>query len=128
MTMIDTGDSRFPKAVQIADQAGQWLKCRTPEGRKAYGVPSERTPSRYYLVTQTSCTCQDATRRASSICKHALAVQIHCVRAAGKPMPPAPRSTGSSRWPPTASRRCPTGTSRFSGGNEPCPTATATRA
>jgi len=87
MTMIDTADSRFPKAVAIADQAGQWLKCRTAEGRKAYGVPSQRTAGRYYLVTQTTCTCEDAKRHPATICKHALAVQIHCARVAGEPMP-----------------------------------------
>src|SRR2546430_482412 len=88
MTMIDTSDSRFGKAVAIADQAGQWLKCRAKDGRgKAYGVPSQRTPGRYYLTTQTSCTCEDAKRHASAICKHSLAVQIHCARVAGKPMP-----------------------------------------
>ena len=27
MTMIDTSNSRVPKAVAIADQAGQWLKA-----------------------------------------------------------------------------------------------------
>ncbi len=41
MTMIGTSDSRFPKAVAIADQAGQWLKCRSSDGRKACGVPSQ---------------------------------------------------------------------------------------
>lgn len=87
MAMIDTSDSRFPKAVAIADQAGQWLKCRTPDGRKAYGVPSQCTPGRYYLVTQASCTCEDAARHPGAICKHALAVQIHCARLQGKPMP-----------------------------------------
>src|SRR6266851_4088981 len=87
MTMIDTSDSRFPKAVAIADAAGQWLKCRSADGRKAYGVPSQRTSGRYYLTTQSSCTCEDAARHASQICKHALAVQIHCARVAGKPMP-----------------------------------------
>jgi SWIM zinc finger len=97
MTMIDTGDSRFPKAVQIADQAGQWLKCRTPDGRKAYGVRSQRTPGRYYLVTQTSCTCQDASRHAASICKHALAVQIHCARVGrARPMPASDTIAGLS--------------------------------
>jgi hypothetical protein len=41
MTMIDTSNSRFPKPVAIAaDQAGRWLKCRTTDGRKAYGMPS----------------------------------------------------------------------------------------
>jgi hypothetical protein len=87
MTMIDTADSRFAKAVAIADQAGQWLKCRTADGRKAYGVPSQRTPGLYYLTTQSSCTCEDAKCHASPICKHALAVRIHCARAAGTPMP-----------------------------------------
>jgi hypothetical protein len=87
MTMIDTSDSRFPKAVAIADQAGQWLKCRTADGHKAYGVPSQCTAGRYYLTTQSNCTCEDANRHAGTICKHSLAVQIHCARMAGKPMP-----------------------------------------
>ena len=78
MTMIDTSDNRFPKAVAIADQAGQWLKCRATDGRKAYGVPSQCTPGRYYLTTQTSCTCEDAKRHASQVCKHRAAVLIHC--------------------------------------------------
>jgi hypothetical protein len=87
MTMIDTADSRFAKAVAIADQAGQWLKCRTHECRKAYGVPSQCTPGRYYLTTQASCTCEDAKRHPGQICKHSIAVQIHCARMAGQPMP-----------------------------------------
>lgn len=87
MTMIDTADSRFAKAVAIADQASKWLKCRGADGRKAYGVPSQSTPDQYHLTTQSSCTCEDARRRPGQICKHALAVQIHCARVAGKPMP-----------------------------------------
>ena len=87
MTMIDTTDSRFPKAVAMADQAGQWLKVRTADGRKAYGVRSSRDANHVYFVTQTTCDCEDAKRHASSICKHSLAVQIHCARVAGKPMP-----------------------------------------
>src|SRR5437588_11996552 len=51
MTMIDTADTRFPKAVAIADQAGQWLKCRTADGHKAYGIRSSRDPSHVYFVT-----------------------------------------------------------------------------
>ena len=85
--MIDTSDNRFPKAVAIADQAGQWLKCRATDGRKAYGVPSQCTPGRYYLTTQTSCTCEDSKRHPSQVCKHRAAVLIHCARMAGKPMP-----------------------------------------
>jgi hypothetical protein len=87
MTMIDTSDTRFPKAVAIADHAGQWLKCRTAEGRKAYGIRSQRDANRVYLVTQTSCTCEDANRHPGQLCKHRLAVQIHCARVLGKPMP-----------------------------------------
>ena len=34
--MIDTRDSRFAKAVALADTAGQWLKCRAADGGKAY--------------------------------------------------------------------------------------------
>jgi len=84
MTMIDTADSRFAKAVAIADQAGQWLKCRTHEGRKAYGIRSSRDPNHVYFVTQTSCDCYAAQRH---ICKHIAAVLIHIARVAGKPMP-----------------------------------------
>jgi hypothetical protein len=88
MTIVDTTDPRFTKAVLLSESSGQWLKLRSKNGRPlAYGVPSQRTPGHYYLVTQTSCTCQDATRHAHSICKHTLAVQIHCARVAGKPMP-----------------------------------------
>ena len=117
MTMIDTSDSRFPKAVAIADLAGQWLKCRNSEGRKAYGVPSQRTAGRYYLTTQTTCTCEDAKRHPATICKHSLAVQIHCARVAGKPMPASDvvdglaqmvvdRNPGARHGPPSRRRGC----------------------
>jgi hypothetical protein len=86
MTMIDTSDNRFPKAVAIADHSGQWLKCRAKDGRKAYGVPSQRTPGRYYLTTQSSCTCEDQRRHPAIACKHRIAVAVHCARVAGKPM------------------------------------------
>jgi hypothetical protein len=42
MTMIDTADTRFSKAIALADQAGQWLKIRYRDGRKAYGIRSSR--------------------------------------------------------------------------------------
>src|ERR1700737_4035912 len=85
--MIDTSDGRFAKAVAIADQAGQWLKCRATDGRKAYGVPSQRTPGRYYLTTQSSCSCEDQRRHPAIACKHRIGVAIHCARVAGTPMP-----------------------------------------
>src|SRR5438874_340564 len=89
MTMIDTSNNRFAKAVAIADHAGQWLKCRAKDGRKAYGVPSQRTSGRYYLTTQSGCTCEDQRRHPAIACKHRIAVAVHCARVAGKPMPAA---------------------------------------
>jgi len=68
-------DPRGPKAVAIATDAGQWLKCRTRDGRKAYGIRSSRNSDEVYFVTRTSCTCYDGQRRT---CKHQLAVQLHC--------------------------------------------------
>lgn len=87
MTMIDTTDSRFAKAIALADQAGQWLKCRDRSGHKAYGIRSSRDANHVYFVTQTSCTCEDMRRHPGRACKHVQAVAIHCARAAGKPMP-----------------------------------------
>jgi hypothetical protein len=74
MVLLET-DPRGPKAVAIATDAGQWLKCRTRDGRKAYGIRSSRNASHVYLVTRTSCTCYDSRRHD---CKHMLAVQLHC--------------------------------------------------
>ena len=87
MTMIDTADSRFAKAIAIADNAGQWLKCRTHEGKKAYGIRSSRDTNHVYFVTQTTCDCEDARRHPELTCKHRIAVQIHVARVSGKPMP-----------------------------------------
>jgi hypothetical protein len=39
---ISSEDPRSIKAIQIAAGAGQWLKCRTTDGRKAHGVPSSK--------------------------------------------------------------------------------------
>jgi hypothetical protein len=72
---LSANDPRGPKAVTIATNAGQWLKCRARDGRKAYGILSSKGDSHYYLVTRTSCTCYDARRH---VCKHQLAVQLHC--------------------------------------------------
>ena len=72
---LPSTDPRGPKAVAIATDAGQWLRCRTRDGRKAYGIRSSRDANHVYLVTRTSCTCYDGQRRE---CKHQLAVQLHC--------------------------------------------------
>lgn len=70
-------DPRGAKAVALATDAGQWLKCRTRDGRKAYGVPSSE-PNRYYLTTRTNCTCPAYEYGYGKECKHILAVQLHC--------------------------------------------------
>lgn len=77
--LLPTNDPRGPKAVELAADAGQWIKCRTSDGRKAYGVPSSK-PGRYYLVTRYSCDCKDA--EFGHECKHMLAVRLHCERIA----------------------------------------------
>ena len=68
-------DPRGARAVEIATDAGQWLKCRTRDGRKAYGIRSSRDANHVYFTTRTSCTCYDARRHT---CKHMLAVRLHC--------------------------------------------------
>jgi hypothetical protein len=70
--------------------AGQWLKCTTADGRKAFGVPSQcrSKPGLVYLVDGQSCTCEDFKRNGLSperrgvegehlVCKHILAVRLH---------------------------------------------------
>jgi hypothetical protein len=73
--LLHDNDPRGTKAVALATTAGQWLKCRTRDGHKAYGIRSTRDASHVYFVTRSSCTCYDGKRRT---CKHQLAVQLHC--------------------------------------------------
>src|SRR4051794_17815279 len=86
---ISSDDPRSIKAIEIAAGAGQWLRCRTHEGKKAYGVPSQCAVGRYYLVDCQSCTCLDFQRHGLTshrlgesgehhLCKHVLAVRLHC--------------------------------------------------
>jgi len=56
---ISADDPRSIKAIEIAAGAGQWLKCRLADGRKAYGIPSQRQAGVYHLTT-----CQRSVRRA----------------------------------------------------------------
>jgi len=87
--LLPETDPRGAKAVAIATDAGQWLKCRTRDGRKAYGIRSSRDANQVHLVTRTSCTCYDGQRRT---CKHMLAVQLHCELVAEQ----APKVSASS--------------------------------
>jgi hypothetical protein len=73
--LLPQTDPRGAKAVAIATDAGQWLKCHIRDGRKAYGIPSSRGDGRYYLTTRTSCDCFDGQRHT---CKHVLAVRLFC--------------------------------------------------
>jgi hypothetical protein len=85
---ISSEDPRTIKALEIAAGAAQWLKCRLRDGRKAFGVPSQCTPGRYYLVTCSSCDCPDFQRNGLAEariglpgehrpCKHVLAVRLY---------------------------------------------------
>ena len=58
-----------------------------PSGRKPYGIRSSRDTNHVYFVTQSSCDCEDTKRHPNLVCKHRIAVLIHCARMAGKPMP-----------------------------------------
>ena len=75
LTAFPTTDPRGAKAVAIAADAGQWLKCRDRAGRQAYGIRSSRNSDEIYFVTRRDCTCFDARRHD---CKHIIAVRLHC--------------------------------------------------
>ena len=74
---ISSEDRRSIRAIAIAATSSQWLKCRTRDGRKAYGVPASGGNGRYYLVTRTACDCIDAQRHPGQPCKYQLAVRLH---------------------------------------------------
>src|SRR5438067_13312200 len=77
---VSTSDPRSVKALAILADSGQWLKLRTRDGRKFYGVRSQASPETVYSVDCHGCDCPDFLKRlefgrASSPCKHVLAVQ-----------------------------------------------------
>lgn len=79
--LLPSNDPRGPRAVAIATDAGQWLRCRTRDGRKAYGIRSSANSDQVYLTTRTTCTCYDARRHE---CKHQLAVRLHVALVTGQ--------------------------------------------
>jgi predicted nucleic acid-binding Zn finger protein len=80
MTMIDTQDSRLGKAMQLVEDAGQWLRIYTRDRRPfAFGVPSQRDPNVRYVVTLSSCQCADFKRHGTP-CKHITAVALYVAR------------------------------------------------
>jgi hypothetical protein len=76
---ISSQDPRGVKAIQIAATAGQWLKCRSADGSKRYGIPSQSVAGLYYLTDMRACTCPDFQRRGGP-CKHIAAVRLHVAR------------------------------------------------
>jgi hypothetical protein len=80
MTMVETSDPRFARALAIADGAGQWLRIRDQNGHcKAVGIPSSRG-DRFYIVTRESCDCEDWRRHQPNPCKHIAALEIAAAR------------------------------------------------
>jgi hypothetical protein len=75
LQIFPSTDSRGPKAVKLAADAGQWAKVRTRDGRKYYGIRSS-DGSHYYLTNRFSCSCKGF--EFAHDCKHRLAVQLHC--------------------------------------------------
>lgn len=84
---ISADDPRTIRALEIAAQADQWLRCRNTDDQEAFGVPSQSESGRYYLVTRSSCDCPDfrnGTLAATPLdqsgepraCKHMLAVRL----------------------------------------------------
>ena len=52
---VSTADPRSVKALAILADSGQWLKLRTRDGRKFYGVRSQADPSKVYSVDCHGC-------------------------------------------------------------------------
>ena len=78
---ISADDPRSIRAIELAADAAQWRRWRTPDGLDVYGVPSQSQSGRFYVVTVNSCDCPDFARAAESgqphACKHVLAVRLH---------------------------------------------------
>jgi hypothetical protein len=96
MLTIDTTDNRTAKALEIAANAGQWIKVRGKDGQPlAFGVPSETVAGRYYLVTSARCECADFRRRGLP-CKHITAVALYVAVKRAEKSRPARRKRGTA--------------------------------
>jgi len=73
---LDASNPRTAKSIDLAAHAGQWLRCHTTDGHKAYGIESQANPGLFWLVTQKACSCPDFQYRQEP-CKHVLAVRLH---------------------------------------------------
>ena len=68
--------ARSEKAAALADEAGQWIKCRVDGRPRYYGIRSESEPGHYHLVDLHTCCCRWARTRDADRdpCSHILAV------------------------------------------------------
>lgn len=73
---ISADNPRSIRAVEIAASADHWITVSFPDGRQAYGVPSQTGSGRFYAVDESGCTCNDF-KRYGQACKHILAVRLH---------------------------------------------------
>jgi predicted nucleic acid-binding Zn finger protein len=80
-------DPRTQRALEIVADAGQFVRCRTHNGEVLWGVPSQTREDVRYLVTETSCDCEDFRRNglrparigfhgSHFVCKHVRALRI----------------------------------------------------
>jgi hypothetical protein len=90
---ISADDPRTIRAIEIAAEADYWLSGRDRAGEDVYGIPSQREPARYYIVTASSCDCPDFAQRGDA-CKHVLAVRLHCELARAQHTPRTERRRG----------------------------------
>jgi hypothetical protein len=52
-------DKRSARALELAETSSTWKHLRTRDGEPLVAMPSQTVKGLYYLVTETSCTCQD---------------------------------------------------------------------
>jgi len=81
-------DPRSARALELTETASTWRRLITRDGEPIVAMPSQTHGSKlFYLVTETSCTCEDWKRRGLSqfrigedgvhcLCKHILALHF----------------------------------------------------
>ncbi len=85
--VIRSTDSRHAKAILLAADAGQWLRPDRPiAGRRAVGIPSQRTRGLYHWTDGETCSCYDFRRRQLP-CKHVIAHKLDAIARRTQPQP-----------------------------------------
>jgi hypothetical protein len=80
---ISADDPRTIRAIEIAAGAEHWLSGHNADGREVFAVPSQSAPDTYHIVTCDTCDCPDYRHHtlepgSEHLCKHILAVRLHC--------------------------------------------------